>query len=557
MALQDLVAYEEIAAPDAANCQVRYLKGTVLAELDRFPDAPLTLNSLAEDGRCGENARNAALASVAFQLSSYEESGIVELPLLERSVDILSGIAPDNTVTPKAILALGEITLNTGDLTVARSHFSRVIRQHPDSDESSKARLHIARTFFKADDYRQAAAWFRESWRKSPKSKEGVEARRLHVYSLFKYAEELSEAGDFTEAAERFEAIYRQFPDSDVAQVSLYNAGKLYRNMGLERKATNLFETLAAKYTESEFASEALQMSVLILEALGDPLKAAEDSMALAARSDGEEKAAALLKAAQLYSGGADPARAAQARKEYLALFAESVVERSRQLYLMGRDLEEVNRWEDARTAYLDNVQFQKEHQGEQEITIFAARSQLRIAERTFEEYGAFHIGPPVDETVIRKRELLQGVIREFVAAGSYKTSDVITASNFFIGRALELFKDDILTSPVPPGLTQPEKEEYDLLLQEMAFPFEEKALNAYRVNIKRSVTLEILDPWIEKTYERMAELAPWAYQRDEAIAYPSTLIQPPPVGILMPAGGLSTSALDADMSGNGIVGTP
>jgi tetratricopeptide (TPR) repeat protein len=555
LALNDLVAYEETASPDTAPCQVRYLKGTVLAELDRFPDAPLTLNSLAEDGQCEENAQNAALASVAFQLSSYEESGIVELPLLERSVDILSGIAPDNTATPKAILALGEITLNTGDLTVARSYFSRVIRQHPDSDESGMARLHIARTFFKAEDYRQAAAWFRESWRKSPKSKEGVEARRLHVYSLFKYAEELSEAGDFTEAAERFEAIHRQFPDSDVAQVSLYNAGKLYRNMGLERKATNLFETLAAKYTESEFASEALQMSVLILEALGDPLKAAEDSMALAARSDGEEKAAALLKAAQLYSGGADRDRAAQARKEYLALFSEPVVERSRQLYLMGRDLEELGRWEDARTAYLDNVQLQKEHQGEQEVTIFAARSQLRIAERTFEEYSAFHIGPPVDDTVVKKRELLQGVIREFVAAGSYKTSDVITASNFLIGRALELFKDDILASPVPPGLTQPEQEEYDLLLQEMAFPFEEKALNAYRVNIKRSVTLEILDPWIEKTYERMAELAPWAYQRDEAIAYPSTLIKPPPVDITMPAGGLSTSALDAEIPGNGIVG--
>jgi hypothetical protein len=52
-----------------------------------------------------------------------------------------------------------------------------------------------------------------------------------------------------------------------------------------------------------------------------------------------------------------------------------------------------------------------------------------------------------------------------------------------------------------------------------------------------------------------MAELAPWAYQRDEAIAYPSTLIKPPPVDITMPAGSFSTSALDAQIPGNGIEG--
>jgi hypothetical protein len=213
----------------------------------------------------------------------------------------------------------------------------------------------------------------------------------------------------------------------------------------------------------------------------------------------------------------------------------------------MGKDLEELGQWPDARTAYLDNVQLQKDNPDEPEILAFAARSQLRIAEHSFEEYGGFHIAPPVEDTVVRKRELLQGVIREFVAAGNYRTADVITASNFFIGRALELFKEDILSSPVPPGLGPGEQEEYDLLLQEMAFPFEEKALGAYRVNIQRSVTLEMLDPWIEQTYERMAELAPWAYQREETVAYPSTLISPPPLSLPMSPGEFKTGGLEDD----------
>ena len=69
-------------------------------------------------------------------------------------------------------------------------------------------------------------------------------------------------------------------------------------------------------------------------------------------------------------------------------------------------------------------------------------------------------------------------------------------------------------------------------------------------------VTLEILDPWIEKTYERMAELAPWAYKRDEAIAYPSTLIAPPPLDILTP-GEFTTGDLDRDTSSFNTVTEP
>jgi hypothetical protein len=330
-------------------------------------------------------------------------------------------------------------------------------------------------------------------------------------------------------AAERFEEIHRRFPDSDVAQVSLYNAGKLYRSIGLERKATILFETLAATYTDSEFASEALQMSVLILEALGDPIRAADDSMILAARSHGEERAAALLKAAELYDAGNAPGRAASSRSAYTEEFPEPLDELSRQLFWLGGDLEAIGDWDGALAVYTRNVALQRKDPSNHVLTAFAARSRLRIAERSFTLYKSYHIAPPVDETVVRKREMLQDVIREFVAAGNYRTADVITASNFFIGRALELFKEDILSSPYPENLTVAEQEEYELLLQEMAFPFETKALDAYRVNIQRSVKLELLDQWIEKTFERMAELAPWSYLRSESIAYPSTLIQPPP----------------------------
>ena len=530
-ALMDLTVYEDIAG-NYSPCRIKHLKGIVLTELDRFPDAVHVLNDLAEENSCSELAERAILASTDFQIIIYDKAGTIDLLLLKNTFDILTDVSPDNPATPRVLLALGEITLNTGDLAGARSHLSLLIRRFSAAPESDRARLLIARTFFKDENYKQAAAWFRESWRKARDNETAAEARRLHIYSLFKFAEELSSKNNQAEAAERFEVIHRRFPDSDVAQVSLYNAGKLYRSIGLERKATSLFETLAATYTDSEFASEALQMSVLILEALGDPIRAADDSMVLASRSHGEERKTALLKAAQLYSAGKVPKRAASSRSIYIEEFPRPAQELSRQLFLLGNDLEAIGDWDGARAAYTRNVSLQKKDRDNHTLTTFAARSQLRIAERSFSHYQGYHIAPPINETTVRKREILQVVIKDFVAAGSYRIADVITAANFFIGRALELFGHDIMSSPKPEGLTPPELEEYELALQEMAFPFETKALEAYRVNIQRSVKLEILDPWIEKTFERMAELAPWSYQRNESIAYPSTLIHSPPLSL-------------------------
>jgi len=531
IALNNLELYESLAVENTP-CRISHLKSLVLAELGQFPESPLAYNQLAVSDKCTDWAERASLESVAFQIQVYENEKKYDLPLFEKSVGILEMYAPDNPSAPKALLALGEITLNTDDTAAARNHFSRIIRKYPGSDQSDRARLLVARTFFKENNFKQAATWFKESWKKNSESEERAEARKLHVYSLFKHAEKLSDSNQIAESADRFKSIYDHFPESDVAQVSLYNSGKLFRSIGLERRATTLFEELASAYRESDLASEALQMSVLILEALGDPIRAADDSMALAEISDGHERASALLKAADLYSKGQDHSKAAASRKVYTNEFREPLVEYARQMYLLGKDFEVNGDWSEASGVFRNVVAFQKKHDTNVEISGYAARSQLSIAEESYERYNSMKIIPPVEESVVNKRDLLQEVIRNFVAAGTYKMADVITASNFFIGRSLELFKEDILNSPRPEDLSEIELEEYNLLLDEMAYPFEEKALNAYKTNIQRAVKLEILDPWIEKSFERMAQLAPWAYEREEAYSYPSTLIYPPPLSL-------------------------
>ncbi len=519
-------------AGDEVPCRVRFLLGTVQSELRSYPDTVVTLNGLSAREECSQWAERSSLMAIDFQVEIYEEKKEVDIAMFTASVDHLADAAPENPGMSKAVLALGEIATNLSMYPDARSHFSRVIRHHSATAESARARVMMARTFFHEGNYRQAAAWFKEAWRKSPKTEDGLEAKRLHIYSLFKEAGKLSKQNQVTAAAGKFENIYRSFPDVDVAQTSLYNAGKLYRQLGLEMKATDLFEELAAAHEESKLARDALKMSVLILEALGDPGRAAEDAHVLADRTAGEERARSLIKSADLFSTAGLHEKAANIREIFTREYPDPAQRMVKQTFRMGTDLETAGKWDHAAAVYRKVIANYSSEPGSTAISGFAARAQLRLAEKAYRRYVDIKIVPPVERTVERKRKLLQSVIKHFVDAGSYRIADVITASNYYIGRSLELFKDEILGSPNPPGLSGPEAEEYRMLLQEMAYPFEEKALSAYRVNITRSQKLQLLDPWIEKSFARMALLAPWAYGRDEHLSYPLTLTSLEPLQI-------------------------
>ena len=102
---------------------------------------------------------------------------------------------------------------------------------------------------------------------------------------------------------------------------------------------------------------------------------------------------------------------AASSRARYIEEFPEPADELSRQLFLLGSDLESVGDWEGALAAYNRNVSLQKQDPKNQALTTFAAKSQLRIAERSFAHYMSYHLAPPIDKAMVKKREMLQAVI--------------------------------------------------------------------------------------------------------------------------------------------------
>ncbi len=99
--------------------------------------------------------------------------------------------------------------------------------------------------------------------------------------------------------------------------------------------------------------------------------------------------------------------------------------------------------------------------------------------------------------------------------------AQVTTASAFAMA---DLYRDlgkSLLESDRPPNLDAEELEQYDVLLEEQAFPFEEKAIGIHERNA-RLAAQGVYDEWVQKSYAELAQLKPGRYARAEVAEHRS-----------------------------------
>src|SRR5437762_28412 len=72
-----------------------------------------------------------------------------------------------------------------------------------------------------------------------------------------------------------------------------------------------------------------------------------------------------------------------------------------------------------------------------------------------------------------------------------------------------------ILASERPPKLKGDALEEYNSLLEEQVFPFEEQAIKAHELNAARAKD-GVYDEWVRKSFQALAQLKPARYGKTE-----------------------------------------
>jgi tetratricopeptide (TPR) repeat protein len=156
-----------------------------------------------------------------------------------------------------------------------------------------------------------------------------------------------------------------------------------------------------------------------------------------------------------------------------------------------------------------------------------AAKASLALAAPTRDAFRALKLTTPLNRSLAPKRRALDAALNAYKGAAAYNVAEVATQSSFEIAELYRQLGADLMASERPKSLKGEELEQYDLLLEEQATPFEEQSIKLHEANVARAPE-GIYDEGVKASYGALAKLMPARYGKTEvAPAYLGSLALP------------------------------
>jgi hypothetical protein len=178
-----------------------------------------------------------------------------------------------------------------------------------------------------------------------------------------------------------------------------------------------------------------------------------------------------------------------------------------------------------------------------------AGRSALVLAEQVYQDFVAVKLRQPFEASLQEKKQRLDAAIDAMDGLVGYEIGEVTAAATYYMAETYFDFSRSLTESERPADLQPADLQEYERVLDEEAFPYEEKAIDVHQKNLEL-VRAGVFNAWTEKSLAKLAELMPGRYAKKEASSgfltsidgyvyrSPASLIPPPaPEGTTPPEG--------------------
>jgi TolA-binding protein len=347
----------------------------------------------------------------------------------------------------------------------------------------------------------------------------GQEIKDRIASSIYKQGETARDAGDLETAITHFTRLGEAVPDSDIRATADYDAAAALITLGAWGRASGVLEKFRRDYPDSEFNDDiSAKLAVTYLES-GRGIDAAKEfeQIARAESSDDAIRREALWKAADLYEKAGSMPNEKRVLEDVVARYpnplSESVEARFRLL-----EIAEASGNNEERTARLQDLVYVDATAGSQRsdrTRYLAATSSIELAEPIRRRFEVMKLSQPLAESMKLKRSLMEEVIEVYTDAADYGVAEVTTAATYRLAEVYEVFGADLMDSERPRDLDAAALEQYELLLEEQVYPFEEKAIDLYKANADR-VASGVYDEWVKKSFDRLAGLMPARYAKME-----------------------------------------
>jgi outer membrane protein assembly factor BamD (BamD/ComL family) len=336
--------------------------------------------------------------------------------------------------------------------------------------------------------------------------------------SVYKQGEQARAAGQMRVAADHFLRVGSVAPNSPIRATAQYDAAASLIALKDWKAAAPVLEGFRRDYPGHPLQAEVPgKLAVCYLES-GQVLKAASEFEAMStSKKDIAFSRDALWQAAELYEKGGQERNSASAYERYVRQYPRPLEPAVEARYRLAEIARKQGR-PPQRLAWSREL-VEAERKGGSERTdrtrYVGSLSALVIAEPLDEAYREVRLVEPLKKNLKRKKDRMEQALQAYAVAADYGVPDAATAATY---RTAELYNDfgkALLDSQRPKKLTRDELEQYNVMLEEQAYPFEEKAIELHEINVKR-VRGGVYDDWVKRSYAALGKLRPVRYAKAE-----------------------------------------
>jgi tetratricopeptide (TPR) repeat protein len=510
--------------PDsAAN---NYLLAETLFESHQYAEAATEYEKTAYDYPRNDNSATAAYASlVSYQKSEDALSGPAKAEWHKRATDAGVRFAqtfPEHPDSAGVLTRAAEEIFAARDLPRAITISESILARQPPVD-AAKQRIAwtiIAQSHYDQNQFDQAEPAFikaRELAGADEKLRNDLTERL--AATVYKQGEAKQKAGDGAGAVDDFLRVARVAPDSKIRSTAQYDAAAQLINLKEWDRAIGVLEEFRRQYPKSELSADVTRKLAVAYSEANRPGQAAAEFEQIAANpaEDRKVQREALLQSADLYAKANNTPKAVAMLEKFIGANPTPVSDaeeaRQRLADYAGRSGDVAKR--DFWYREIIKADAQAGPQRTERTHYLAAKAQLALAQPARDTFREIRLTAPLKKSLVAKRKALEDAMSGYRKAAEYNVAEVTTAATYEMAELYRTLAHDVMNSERPKSLKGAELEEYNSLLEEQVFPFEEQAIKAHEINTARARE-GVYDEWVQKSFKVLAELKPARYGKTE-----------------------------------------
>ena len=428
---------------------------------------------------------------------------------------------PEHKQAAVILSAAADLLYELKDYPLAVNAGRQLLEQYPAADKKlvRSAWLVVAHGSFDQTNYQEAEQAYIKVLSLTDEKDESREKLTENLAaSIYKQGEQERKLEKHREAANHFLRIATVAPTAKIRPTAEYDAAASLIKLEDWPAAAGVLVEFRRHYPENELQKEVTKKLAIVYKENGDLLASAAEFERIEKESNDESlRREALEQSAELYVKAASFKDALRVYKQYVNAFpkpVESALETRQKIADIYKQSGDNRKY----TAELEAIVKADAIAGEgrtDRTKYLAANASLVLTEPALTSFYDVKLVKPFKKNLNKKKKLMKTVIDKYNKLIDYEVSEVTAASTYNLAEIYYHFSHALMESERPDNLNDLELEQYNLVLEEQAYPFEEKAITVHEKNIEL-LSIGIYNKWIDKSIEKLALLMPARYAKSE-----------------------------------------